>query len=126
MSVESRSTRVASNVGAIYRRQENSRKAEAEKHLSVCVSCSVTDATPSRVFNPVLVWPMAFRVLSQSLKEVNMSEKELSQLALLDEFSIMELEERLEFEAWCNTDCSCVPINAIGCVVDTVCPIILP
>lgn len=26
---------------------------------------------------------------------------------LLEEFSITELEDRLEFEAWCNNNCSC-------------------
>ena len=38
---------------------------------------------------------------------------ELNREDLLEEFSIMELEERLEFEAWCdsNTNCpSCTPI----------------
>jgi len=34
-----------------------------------------------------------------------MTEKDLSQFGLLDEFSITELEQRLEFEAWCNWDC---------------------
>jgi hypothetical protein len=55
-----------------------------------------------------------------------MTEKELSQLGLLDEFSITELEQRLEFEAWCdgNCDCdndSCGPADG-GCVpVDAYC-----
>lgn len=26
---------------------------------------------------------------------------------VLEEFSIVELEERLEFEAWCDWDCQC-------------------
>ena len=26
---------------------------------------------------------------------------------LLEEFSITELEDRLEFEAWCDKNCSC-------------------
>jgi hypothetical protein len=43
-----------------------------------------------------------------------MTEKELSQLGLLEEFSIMELEQRLEFEAWCNGNCDCQPTNT-GC-----------
>ena len=43
-----------------------------------------------------------------------MTEKELSQLGLLEEFSIMELEQRLEFEAWCNGNCDCTPTNN-GC-----------
>lgn len=43
-----------------------------------------------------------------------MTEKELSQLGLLEEFSIMELEQRLEFEAWCNGNCDCTPTNT-GC-----------
>ena len=38
-----------------------------------------------------------------------MTEKDLSQFGLLDEFSITELEERLEFEAWCNWNCGCNP-----------------
>ena len=40
-----------------------------------------------------------------------MTEKDLSQLGLLEEFSIMELEQRLEFEAWCNGNCDCTPTN---------------
>jgi hypothetical protein len=36
-----------------------------------------------------------------------MTEKELNQTSLLEEFSIMELEQRLEFEAWCDGNCSC-------------------
>jgi hypothetical protein len=58
-----------------------------------------------------------------------MTEKELTQLGLLEEFSITELEQRLEFEAWCdscpdvdttcpNTTCptneACPPINNCG------------
>jgi hypothetical protein len=35
-----------------------------------------------------------------------MTDKELTQLGLLEEFSITELEQRLEFEAWCD-DCTC-------------------
>ena len=38
-----------------------------------------------------------------------MTEKELNQLGLLEEFSITELEQRLEFEAWCNWNCGCGP-----------------
>ena len=38
-----------------------------------------------------------------------MTEKELNQTGLLEEFSIMELEQRLEFEAWCDGNCSCEP-----------------
>lgn len=30
-----------------------------------------------------------------------------SDQTVLEEFSIVELEERLEFEAWCDYDCSC-------------------
>jgi len=48
-----------------------------------------------------------------------MTEKDLSQFGLLDEFSITELEERLEFEAWCDGNCGCVPIIIVvddGCV----------
>lgn len=26
---------------------------------------------------------------------------------LLEQFSIIELEDRLEFETWCNKNCSC-------------------
>lgn len=51
-----------------------------------------------------------------------MTEKELSQFGLLEEFSITELEQRLEFEAWCDLFCTsndrctqpntaCPPIN---------------
>ncbi len=29
------------------------------------------------------------------------------QEGLLEEFSIMELEQRLEFEAWCDGNCPC-------------------
>lgn len=36
-----------------------------------------------------------------------MTEKDLSQFGLLDEFSITELEQRLEFEAWCDWNCRC-------------------
>jgi hypothetical protein len=34
-----------------------------------------------------------------------MSEKDLEQFELLDEFSITELEQQLEFEAWCDIIC---------------------
>jgi hypothetical protein len=34
-----------------------------------------------------------------------MTEKDLDQYELLDEFSIMELEQQLEFEAWCDIVC---------------------
>jgi hypothetical protein len=40
-----------------------------------------------------------------------MTEKDLSQFGLLDEFSITELEQRLEFEAWCDWNCGCGPDN---------------
>lgn len=40
-----------------------------------------------------------------------MTEKELSQFGLLEEFSITELEQRLEFEAWCNLFCSSTTNN---------------
>jgi hypothetical protein len=54
-----------------------------------------------------------------------MTEKELNQFGLLEEFSITELEQRLEFEAWCDLICTsndrcnepnsaCPPING-GC-----------
>jgi hypothetical protein len=48
--------------------------------------------------------------------EVIMTEKELNQLGLLEEFSITELEQRLEFEAWCD---SCEDNNTC---TDTTCP----
>jgi hypothetical protein len=35
-----------------------------------------------------------------------MSEKDLTR-GLLEEFSIVELEQRLEFEAWCDSNCDC-------------------
>lgn len=38
-----------------------------------------------------------------------MTEKQLSEFGLLDEFSITELEQRLEFEAWCDWNCGCGP-----------------
>ena len=44
-----------------------------------------------------------------------MTEKDLNQFGLLEEFSITELEQRLEFEAWCDGNCGCVPTNG-GCV----------
>ena len=53
-----------------------------------------------------------------------MTEKELSELGLLEEFSITELEQRLEFEAWCDGNCSCEPTNG-QCVpgpIDGGCP----
>ena len=40
-----------------------------------------------------------------------MSEKDLEKFGLLDEFSITELEQRLEFEAWCDWNCGCGPEN---------------
>lgn len=40
-----------------------------------------------------------------------MTEKDLSKFGLLDEFSITELEQRLEFEAWCDWNCGCGPDN---------------
>jgi hypothetical protein len=52
--------------------------------------------------------------------EVVMTEKELSQFGLLDEFSITELEQRLEFEAWCDGNCTCTPTNN-SCVPNTNC-----
>ena len=36
-----------------------------------------------------------------------MSDKDLEKFGLLDEFSITELEQRLEFEAWCDWNCGC-------------------
>ena len=45
-----------------------------------------------------------------------MTERELNQLGLLEEFSITELEQRLEFEAWCD---SC---ESNGTCTDTTCP----
>ena len=51
-----------------------------------------------------------------------MSEKELSQLGLLEEFSITELEQRLEFEAWCD-DCTCTDnCPDTTCPSNTICP----
>ena len=44
-----------------------------------------------------------------------MTEKELNQLGLLEEFSITELEQRLEFEAWCDSNCECEPVNTTSC-----------
>lgn len=42
-----------------------------------------------------------------------MTEKDLSQFGLLEEFTIAELEQRLEFEAWYNWNCICDPANAL-------------
>lgn len=55
-----------------------------------------------------------------------MSEKELAG-GLLEEFSIMELEQRLEFEAWCDGNCDCQPTNGVECSggVDGGCPPII-
>lgn len=54
-----------------------------------------------------------------------MTEKELSQLRLLDDISIRELEQRLEFEAWSPGNW-CGPIEDAGCpVLDAGCPIII-
>ncbi len=68
-----------------------------------------------------------------------MTEKDLSQFGLLDEFSITELEQRLEFEAWCdwncgdpdtncpcddpNSNCGCSPTNSCNsdCAPDEIC-----
>jgi len=67
-----------------------------------------------------------------------MTEKELTKLGLLEEFSITELEQRLEFEAWCNfwcdsngncpcgdpnSNCSCEPTNYCNsdCGTDDLC-----
>lgn len=43
-----------------------------------------------------------------------MTDKELNTVELLEEFSIMELEQRLEFEAWCDGNCSCEPSGGGG------------
>ena len=48
-----------------------------------------------------------------------MTEKELSQFGLLEEFSITELEQRLEFEAWCNFFCT---TNNCSGTPNTACP----
>ena len=48
-----------------------------------------------------------------------MTEKELSQFGLLDEFSITELEQRLEFEAWCDWSCSHTDTT---CTHNSICP----
>lgn len=50
-----------------------------------------------------------------------MTEKELSQFGLLEEFSITELEQRLEFEAWCDGNCDCTPTNTTCGPVNTGC-----
>lgn len=47
------------------------------------------------------------------MSEKQPAPQELNREDLLEEFSIMELEQRLEFEAWCdsNTNCpECTPI----------------
>lgn len=50
-----------------------------------------------------------------------MTEQELNQLGLLEEFSITELEQRLEFEAWCDSNCECEPTNSSSCPINTTC-----
>lgn len=50
-----------------------------------------------------------------------MTEKELSQFGLLEEFSITELEQRLEFEAWCDGNCDCTPTNTTCGPINTGC-----
>jgi len=50
-----------------------------------------------------------------------MTEKDLTKFGLLDEFSITELEQRLEFEAWCDGNCGCNPPP----ISNTDCPIII-
>lgn len=59
-----------------------------------------------------------------------MTDKELNTEALLEEFSIMELEQRLEFEAWCDGNCSCEPTGGGdpngGCPIVEVPEIIRP
>ena len=47
-----------------------------------------------------------------------MTEKDLSKFGLLDEFSITELEQRLEFEAWCDWNCGCGPEENGNCSCD--------
>ena len=66
-----------------------------------------------------------------------MTEKDLGQFGLLDEFSITELEQRLEFEAWCDLLCTsndrcpapntgCIPVENALCVPDELCTIDRP
>ena len=59
-----------------------------------------------------------------------MTEKDLSKLGLLDEFSIMEIEQRLEFEGWYDGNCICglnplcpppPPITNESCMPDESC-----
>ena len=49
-----------------------------------------------------------------------MTEKDLSKFWLLDEFSIRQLEERLEFEAWYDGNSFCP--NVLCDPVDGACP----
>ena len=51
-----------------------------------------------------------------------MTDKELNTVELLEEFSIMELEQRLEFEAWCDGNCSCEPVG--GGTPNGGCPVV--
>ena len=44
-------------------------------------------------------------MLKHPLRRLVMTENDLNELELLDEFSIMELEQQLEFEAWCDIVC---------------------
>jgi hypothetical protein len=57
-----------------------------------------------RIFNPGTRASEGFPSAHHPL-EVVMTEEDLNQFELLDEFSITELEQQLEFEAWCDIIC---------------------
>jgi hypothetical protein len=42
---------------------------------------------------------------------MNDNDRPINQEADLEEFSIMELDERLEFVAWNDTNCNCVIVK---------------
>jgi len=61
--------------------------------------------TQSGIFNPGTRASEGFPSAHSSSVEVVMTEENLNQFELLDEFSITELEQQLEFEAWCDVIC---------------------
>lgn len=47
--------------------------------------------------------------MADERKQAHEQSEEVHSPDLLEEFSIIELEERLEFESWCDADCQCGP-----------------
>jgi hypothetical protein len=77
--------------------------------------------TQSALFNLDIRAPSGFSGALNILAEVVMTEKDLSKYGLLEEFSIEELEQRLEFEAWLDGNCGCAPTNICPIYPDTDC-----